>query len=473
MIRAMRWASAMFFFALFSNIQLWAQTSADTKAAAAPDIPKFTSKSQLVLVPVVVTGKNGMHLGGLTRNAFRIEEHGKVREASIFEEVKTVAPDAKEQPPMVQGGRANFDFSDAHNWRMTVVVLDLLNTPYLSQGTGKQQLVQFLSKGLQRDEPVALFGLERSGLKQLHSFTTDTSVLIEALKKVQGAVSLDESNQATADWTQSLTDTMAQDSASPDAQRIFNFMADAEATAVAFQQRESIRTTLLAMTQIAHAYEAVPGRKTMIWASGGFPFMIDDPQAFSRMGTDMAAQYEEAWRALSAANIAVYTVDMNGLAGISQKTSNADRNGGTGYSGTTPSFDASQRSASMTPTTRMGASRPPRIAYDAAAQNRETLKAFAEATGGTPCVNTNDLERCFARAVDDSRAYYLLGYYLPANDQKPGWRKLKVKVNAEGAYVHSLAEGSMCLLLRTTRRRQGRSRSWKRCNRPLSSPGSG
>ncbi len=210
---------------------------------------------------------------------------------------------------------------------MTLVVLDLLNTPFVSQSEAKRQLIQYLAKSLQRGEPTALFGLRLSGLKTLHPFTTDTAVLIPALKKVDGEASLDESNQATEDWSQDLTDTMAQDSVSPDAQRIFNFMADAEATANAFQQRESIRTTLLAMTQIAHAYQAVSGRKTMIWASGGFPFMIDDPQAFSRMGTDMVAQYEAVWRALVAADIAVYTVDVNGLSGISQKTSNADING--------------------------------------------------------------------------------------------------------------------------------------------------
>jgi hypothetical protein len=39
--------------------------------------------------------------------------------------------------------------------------------------------------------------------------------------------------------------------------------------------------------------------------------------------------------------------------------------------------------------------------------------------------------------VDDSRQYYLLGYYLPTDDQKPGWRKLKVKVAAEGAHVRA------------------------------------
>ena len=421
-----------------------AASSAVSPAASSAALPagqgevtKFTSRAQLVLVPVMVTGKNGEHVSGLGREAFRIEEHGKVRAATVFEEVKTVAADPKAKPAVAMEGRSNFNYADAKNWRMTVVVLDMLNTPFLYQNESKRQLIQYLSKSLQRDEPTALFGLQRSGLKQLHPFTSDTAVLIAALKKVQGQVSLDESNQATANSMQDLTSTMAEDSVSPEAQQIFSFMDAAEDTAKAFQQRESIRTTLLAMTQIAHAYEAIPGRKTMIWASAGFPFMIDDPVAFYRMGNDMAAQYDETWRALVAADIAVYTVDVSGLSGISKKTSKSDIHQGRGSSVSPPSFDASERWASMTPTSRAGASRPPAINYDQTAQSHETLKAFAEATGGIPCVNSNDLERCFARAIDDSRSYYLLGYYLPSDDQKPGWRKLKVKVDAAGAQVRA------------------------------------
>ncbi len=422
MERAMlRWTSVVFFFFGFlSHAQLGAQVTPSRMA------PKFTSKSQLVLVPVVVMGKDGQHISGLKRDAFRIEEHGKTREATIFEEIKTVAPDANSRRAPAVEGHSNFNYADAQNWRMTVVVLDMLNTPFLSQNEAKRQLIQYLSKSLQREEPTALFGLRLSGLKQLHPFTTDTAVLIEALKKAQNEMGLDESNQATANWSQDLTDTLADNSAawghdSETAQQILNFMMDAETSANNKEQRDSIRTTLTAMTQIAHACEAIPGRKTMIWASGGFPFMIDDPQAFARMGIDMVAQYEETWRALVAADIAVYTVDVNEL---------------TGFYGMA-NFDASQHSTSALRAGRSDSSRVPHLPYNQDAQKQETLKAFAEATGGLPCANTNDLARCFARAVDDSRSYYLLGYYLPADDQRAGWRTLKVKVEASGARVRA------------------------------------
>jgi VWFA-related protein len=379
-----------------------------------------------------VTDKDGKHLGGLGRDAFRIDEHGKTREATIFEEVKTVAPDAKSRPAVELEGRSNFGFGEARNWRMTVVVLDMLNTPYLYQHEGKRRLIAYLGKSLQREEPMALFGLGGKGLKQLHPFTTDTSVLIDALKKVQGQVGQDEMNEqasaalaSTTDLTpQGGTTLMSQSSTDSAAQQISDFINDQQAIMNAFQQREAIRTTLTAMTQIAHAYAAIPGRKTMIWASGGFPFMIDDPQAFMRMGTDMAEKYEETWRALLAADIAVYTVDVTGLGGGSTGTARG-------------AFNSAQLSGGGGLRTRNSIGSQMSIPYDKGARKLETLRAFADATGGIPCVNTNDIEKCFARAVDDSREYYLLGYYLPADDQKPGWRKLKVKVAAEGAHVRA------------------------------------
>jgi len=42
-------------------------------------------------------------------------------------------------------------------------------------------------------------------------------------------------------------------------------------------------------------------------------------------------------------------------------------------------------------------------------------------------------------AVDRSRAYYLLAYYIEG-DTQPGWRKLKVKVAQEGLRVGSSTE---------------------------------
>jgi hypothetical protein len=52
-------------------------------------LAKLTARTNLVLVPVIVTDKSGKHVSGLPKEAFRIEEHGSVRSVSVFEETET------------------------------------------------------------------------------------------------------------------------------------------------------------------------------------------------------------------------------------------------------------------------------------------------------------------------------------------------------------------------------------------------
>jgi hypothetical protein len=132
----------------------------------------------------------------------------------------------------------------------------------------------------------------------------------------------------------------------------------------------------------------------------------------------LRSEYEDAWRTLNSANIAVYPVDLNALdfstrnlPSVNSGISSTQINNMKGVNGPKPAM---------------------RLPYDKAAQ--QTLHAFADATGGRAYVTMDELEKCFAEAVDDSRAYYLLGYYL-AGDTQPGWRKLKVKVAGDGLRV--------------------------------------
>ncbi len=373
----------VFLFSFLSNLQLWAQGADAKQAPAAEGVTKFTSKSQLVMVPVVVTGKNGEHVGGLGREAFRIEEQGKVREATIFEEVKPIAPYASPGPVPKLEGRSNFDFEDAPRGHMTVVVLDLLNTPYLGQGDGVKRLVEYLSKTLPRNEAAAVFGLGAHGLRQLYPPTTDTAALLKALKGVPRAAS-GATNGATSE-----------DPAMQTARNFSEFVGSEGTVRGEYNYLQASWTTLEAMTQIADAYTAIPGRKTLIWASAGFPY-LNTSTGMTR--TTLVNKYEKTWRDLVSADIAVYSIDVSDLAGFKGSL----------------------------------------LSYRGTARKELVLREFAEETGGIPCIGIAiDIEKCFARAVEDSSSYYLLGYYLPANDQKAGWRKLKVKVNVPGVHVRA------------------------------------
>jgi hypothetical protein len=46
------------------------------------ELAKLTARTNLVLVPVIVTDKSGKHVSGLQKDAFRIEENGSVRDNS-------------------------------------------------------------------------------------------------------------------------------------------------------------------------------------------------------------------------------------------------------------------------------------------------------------------------------------------------------------------------------------------------------
>ncbi|MGO9864530.1 MAG: VWA domain-containing protein [Terriglobales bacterium] len=376
------------------------------------ELGKITTRTDLVLVPVVVT-KSGKHVPGLQRNAFRVEENGKVRPVSVFQEVNAEKLTVPHKEAKVDG-YSNFLPGEDQTWRFTGIVLDMVNTPWMRQAEAKRQLTEFLSRTASREEPMAVFGLNSTGLHQLHPFTTDTKVLLEALQKLKLELSSEETTQPPEVFTD---DPSEEQQAADETQLMSDFMQDLSDTVAANYQRMATRTTLLGMQQLAHALDAIPGRKTLIWASAGFPFIIDDPSSFARQGDDMQAAYQEVWRALNSANIAVYPVDLSAM-DFSTRSLPSHNTG------------VSSRQINNVRGTN-GLKSALQLPYDKNMQQQFSLHAFADATGGRACITVDELEKCLAEAVDDSRAYYLLGYYL-GGDTQAGWRKLKVRVAGEG-----------------------------------------
>jgi VWFA-related protein len=394
-----------------------APTVPENRAVSSPqELAKLTARTDLVLVPVIVNDKSGKHVSGLQKDAFRLEENGNVRSVSLFEETETEKLVARRKATTLDD-YSNFVPGDKHLWRLTAIVLDTINTPWIRQLEAKKQLIDYLLRTASHDEPIALFGLNGSGLHQLHPFTTDSKVLVDALQKLKLSLSSEEATQPPEVFTD---DPSEEQQGSDEEQLIGTFMQDFTDSLSANYQRIATRETLLGMTQLAHAFQAIPGRKTLVWASSGFPFTIDDPQSFARQGDELLSEYEEAWRALNSANIAVYPVDLNAL-DISTRNLPSANSGITSTQINNMKGINGPRSAMKLP-------------YDKASQQRMTLHAFADATGGRACVTVDELEKCFTEAVDDSRAYYLLGYSL-GGDAQPGWRKLRVKVAGEGLRV--------------------------------------
>src|SRR5581483_2441661 len=144
----------------------------------------FVSRTELVQVPVVVTNGPG-HISGLAKDDFVLQENGKDKPIATFEEVKASGGSIR-RPPRALGEYSNTYENDARSKSLTIFALDLINTPFYDQAYARQQLIKFLASRLDVKEPTAVILIKPRGIQVLHDFTTDTLVLVSALKKLSG-----------------------------------------------------------------------------------------------------------------------------------------------------------------------------------------------------------------------------------------------------------------------------------------------
>ena len=402
---------------------------------AAPQAPPgatLRSQSEMVLVPVVVADKSGKHVSGLTKDDFAVFEAGKERPLAVFEEVH--AQPVAIKPSALAANEFTNQLDAGEVKRSTILVLDALNTAFLDQSFAREELLKYLSTRVEGSEPMALLVVDRRGLRVIHGLTTNPRILVAALKKLSGTISLEDkwmSELSVADITERDNEMLG----------LQSFVSSIAQVHSSFVQRENISTTLQALQHVSESFAGVPGRKSLIWITAGFPFAVGGDGALNAESFDtrgMAASmpqrigdthsggsigwqtqagdrvsqddlkpllplYQHVMRNLSDAAIAVYPIDARGLI---QFFGNASM------------------------------SRLAAVVQEERHQNAiATMQAFAEATGGKAFYNRNDLAQAIRAAADQSAAYYLLGYYRDRANSKPGWRKLQVKARREGLLV--------------------------------------
>ncbi len=370
-------------------------------------------------MPVVVTDRSGHHIKGLKETDFGIEENGHVRSLASFEEVLP-SSEPYHLTPSADFHYTNTVQGDLHPRVITIIVLDLLNTPFLNQTYARRQLIKFLSDHIENTGPTALCVLNTSGLHQVHSFTGDTSVLLEALKRAESAISTADGKNARFGDGSALSPlrnvTVPGDYASQGDMLVRALEQRFDNQFNAFTDKRIVLNTLQALEQLAHAYAGIPGRKSVVWATAGLPFVLNDPEGLSGMDITLRADYDRVWQALNSANIAIYPIDANGLAGTGGKNPSAEPQ--VGFQNN-PMYGTREN--------------PVNDVLNA----RFSLQAFAHATGGEACYNANDLMSCLLHATEDSSQYYILSYYLNASDRTPGWHKLKVQVHVPHSEIRA------------------------------------
>ena len=383
---------------------------------------EFKSNTILVQVPVVVTDKSGKHILDMSLDDFQLYEDGKAKKITSFEEVEP-AQTPLTTPPSANGEFSNLAAASEAPRTVTIIALDTVNTPFLDQAYGRKQIIRYLAENVTSDQVIALVAITSKGLKPIHALTSDPKILVDALKKVNGEI---PSLQGTDVDTQAVAAGV--DGFAPRAIEavglgtdpnlaLEDFVLRGDATLVRMQQDRAIEITMRSFLTLAWSLSGIPGRKSLVWATSGFPFYIDQPSAVP-VGY-LAALYEETMQALNDAEISIYPVDVRGLVNYSPSAdvTYAPRNS-SNLSGS--AYAASLASRSWLHNSTL-----------------DTLRDFAEMTGGRAFYNSNDITGGVRRAANDSSSYYLLGYYLDTTNTKPGWRKLKVSTHRKNIEIRA------------------------------------
>lgn len=357
--------------------------------------PVFRVATRLVQVPVVVHDRHGQPIADLQKADFTLTERGKAQTINFFEVIaadKSAAP-PEPLPPHV------FTNTVAHQagvpTNVTVILIDMLNTSLVDQHTARSALVKFLGQ-IQPQDRVALYALGHRSLTLLHDYTTDSSSLVQRI-------------QTTAGEIPSQLDASTVDADSQEQLRALGLdgLADMSQMEADFFTTNRVVQTLSSLEAIAQHLAGVPGRKNLIWLSGGFPLTIgfdEVPEVGStRDRRTFTQEMDAAMRALNNAAVSVYPVDARGLM-------------------VTPGLSADTRASPPM-------SRGPRSRLAPIQDNIDAMKEIADRSGGRAAYNTNDLSRAVRRAIDDARVTYVIGYYSTDETQDGKFRDIKVKVN--------------------------------------------
>jgi VWFA-related protein len=374
----------------------------------------FTSSTELVLIPTVVDDKSGSHVAGLKKEEFVLKQDGKPLPIAIFEEVKTSMARVHRSEGE-HGTFSNVEPGGSDYRRLSIIVLDYVNTPFADQSNARTALVKFLSGVAESGEPMCLLVLNSGGLTLLHDFTDDPKLLAAGLSKASVNAAplihepaVDPHHPVGGPLAAALT-------------RLIRGQLQDEAQLTALETKAAASLTVEALQQIAKAFRGLPGRKSLIWASSGFPFSLSppstsecDPACPVGRRDEMQSAYDNLWRMMNDAQIAIYSVDLrSATASMPASTGEGVRLSDIGD----PQFDTDA------------------LAHAQAADTNSTLQLFAENTGGKAFLGGNNLVQSFRQAVQDDSSYYMLGYYVTLTSTKPGWHQISVAVRTKGTHL--------------------------------------
>ena len=396
--------------------------------AQEPQTPRFRVAVDAVRIDAVVTDKDGTIVRDLTADDFEILQDKKPQKVTFAQFVPvsvtpaaaaTTAPlksnNVVGAPPLPGAApvrRENIQ-------RTIALVVDDLGMSVESLFYVKRSLHDFIDKSMQPGDLVALVRTGGS-MDGLQPFTTDRRILHAAVENLKWNAFSRSGVEAFApvNLFPALSDSRGQTSMSTgDFSSIDNLRNSMMAAG-----------TLGALNLVIEGARNLPGRKAVMFVSEGFALLErsagDSQDLPGRVRNSLDRVVDRATRA----GVVVYSVDARGLQ-TGGLVAADDFNCSTDC---TPQFDSLIRD-------------------NQAARNNERkdtqegMKFLADQTGGFAVLNTNNLSNALAKASQDVRDYYVIGYApetdtFAAKGKTPEYHKIEVRVKRPGLRVRSRKE---------------------------------
>jgi VWFA-related protein len=419
------------------------QTPATASAPSTGQQPSvIRSTTRLVQVSVITQNGKDQPITGLKQEDFAVLDEGKPQNIAFFS-CGSPAPSTPPPPLPTNYFTNRFDLKGEDPGAITIVLFDSLNTTSQDQSYVRKQILRFLQT-LKPQDHVAIYALT-TDLIVLHDFTQDVSALVDALNHFtpKELASFDGSTSQAVDF--------AGLSGDPQWRGFQNALNNAEGQINDQLTLNRIGTTAAALEIIADHVATIPGRKSLIWVSGGFPIQIGmsklgapvadaqapassgaggDPRSVAGAGQsqpvgggdptnkltrdsretgDQSASIQKATRALNRVNMAIYPVDARGV----------------------------ELSAGMSPHGRSADSQPSLASggFFNRQDVHDSSRLLADRTGGKAFYGTNDIGGAVRAAFDDGRYACTIGFYPDHGKWDGTFRGIKLKVSVPGAHL--------------------------------------
>lgn len=401
----------------------------------------ISTTSRLVQVDIVVNGIDGKPVRDLQASDFTVYQDGQPQKLSFFDAhtAPAAAPNHSE-PETLPANVFSNQPKDATSPNWSILLLDLLNTPTHDQMTARQQLSKIV-RTLPSGQPVALF-LLTDQLTLVQGFSSQPEALSAAVKNLKIIPSKLYTTESQRQQEVGHAVEVVKMSAPPfsgssgdnvnelgDA-RGGHGVKNASRSLQGYNQMEAIRTdqrvvfTLDALSAISRAISGYPGRKNLLWISGGFPIRIG-PQYGGIDPWRNEKSYSESLTMASAlladSRVAIYPIDIRGsqARGVDNSVSTTASSAFTGVI----AGDA-QNTVSTDGYSNL-------LALQASGHFDENATMFevAKETGGRAFVNTNALGDSIQRSISDGTSYYTVAFAPPKTDDKPAYHAIEVKLN--------------------------------------------